>query len=124
MIKRFFRRTWGVFAALGNFISSVIGLYFCYQILRVSLSHVITLYNVYRLVGLTREFILSLFPMVGKHIVYRHLRRRTEQGATPQEPTTVTMTDIEQVPAYEKEIPVPDSTEKETPKGSSYGNGR
>ena len=75
LVKRFFQRTWGVFAALGNFISGLIGVYFVYQIVRIALSHVITLYNVYMLVGLTRQFILSLLPMVGKHIVYTQIRR-------------------------------------------------
>ena len=78
LAKRFLTRMWGAFAVVGNFISGVLGIYFCYQVVRIALGQVIQMYNVYQIVGFTRDFILSWIPIVGKHVLISNLRKRSE----------------------------------------------
>ena len=78
MIKKFFEKVWGVFAVVGNLISGMIGLYFCYNLVKVSLGQVVQTYNVYQIVGFTRDFILSWLPIIGKHVLIKNLRKRAD----------------------------------------------
>ena len=78
MMKKFVSKMWGIFSAIGNFITGMMGIYFCYTLLRMTLGQVVQMYNVYRLVGFTRDFILSWIPILGKHVLISNLRKRPE----------------------------------------------
>ena len=97
MAKKFFSRMWGVFSALGQFISGILGIYFCYNVIKIALGQVIQMYNVYQLVGFTRDFILSWFPIVGKHVLIKNLRTRSGLRRKENPPPDI---EVEEPKAY------------------------
>ena len=90
MIEKFFVKVWGVFAIVGNLISGMIGLYFCYNLIKVSLGQVVQMYNVYQIMGFTRDFILSWLPIIGKHVLIKNLRKRADYWREKTPPKNIT----------------------------------
>jgi hypothetical protein len=75
IMKYYLKRTWGVLSGIGHVMSGLIGLYFVFTLLRMTMGHVINIYNVYQLVGFTRRLFISFCPIVSRHVVLSELRR-------------------------------------------------
>ena len=103
MIKKLFENVWGVFAVVRNLISGMIGLYFCYNLVKVSLGQVVQMYNVYQIVGFTRDFILSWLLIIGKHVLIKNLRKR-EDYWREKDATKEYHTDLAKAPFPEVEL--------------------
>ena len=63
-MRKYFGKTWEILTRIGQIMSGLIGAYFVFSTIRVILGYVVNLYNVYRVVGLTSRFCLSLCPLL------------------------------------------------------------
>jgi len=75
IMHNYLGKTWTVLTQLGQIMSGLIGAYFVFSVIRVVLSHFISVYNVYQMVGLTRRFFLALCPL---------LKAKTSETAPPE----------------------------------------